>query len=403
VTESQIFLGFGLTIALAVGCQVVADRFRLPAIVLLLPVGFAAGALTSVLDPTKLLGEAFTPLVQLSVAIILFDSGLDLVFEELEGHGRRIVRRLLTLGIPITWAGAAAFAGLLLGLPWDAALMLGAIVIVSGPTVVGPLLEHAKTGPRLTSILRWEGATIDPMGAIIGVLTFQAIEKGGILHGHEVRGFALSLLVGLIGAAIGTILWVALHRFVTGVLSTEVILALVVAVAAACDAARSDSGLIAAIVMGVAIANLKGIEPPEDRPFFRTIVQLVIGLLFISISATVTPTSLVDVLWPTIALVACLVLVVRPVVALVSTVRTDLPRNERAFVGWMDPRGIVAASTAASFAPQLASSGVEGADKLLPATFLVIVGTVVLYGLTAVPVARALGVSRASAEETEPV
>jgi NhaP-type Na+/H+ or K+/H+ antiporter len=158
------------------------------------------------------------------------------------------------------------------------------------------------------------------------------------------------------------------------VLSTEVILSLVVAVAATCDATRSDSGLIAAIVMGVAIANLKGIEPPEDRPFFRTIVQLVIGLLFVSISATVTPTSLLDVLWPTIGLVACLVLIVRPVVAFVSTVRTDLPKNERAFVGWMDPRGIVAASTTASFAPQLASSGVEGADKLLPATFLVIVG-----------------------------
>ena len=367
MTESQIFLGFALTIGLAVGCQVVADRFGLPAIVLLLPVGFAAGALTSVMDPTKLLGPAFTPLVQLSVAIILFDSGLDLVFEELEGHGRRIVRRLLTLGIPITWAGAAVFAGILLGLPVDTALMFGAIVIVSGPTVVGPLLEHARTGPRLTSILRWEGATIDPIGAIIGVLTFQAIQKtGGIVHGHEVRGFALSVAVGVLGGAVGTVLWVILHRLVTGVLATEVILALVVAVAASCDAIRSDTGLIAAIVMGVAIANLRGIEPPEDRPFFRTIVQLVIGLLFVSISATVTAASLVDVLWPTLALVACLVLVVRPAVAFVSTVRTDLPRNERLFVGWMDPRGIVAASTASSFAPVLIAGGLGGAEKLLP-------------------------------------
>jgi len=188
VSESQIFIGYALTIALAEGCQVVADRFRLPAIVLLLPVGFTAGALTTTMDPTKLLGAAFTPLVQLSVAIILFDSGLDLVFEELEGHGRRIVRRLLGLGIPITWAGAGLFGALLLGLPLETAIMLGAIVIVSGPTVVGPLLEHARVGRRLASILRWEGATIDPICAIIGVLTFQAIEKGGLIHGHEVRG-----------------------------------------------------------------------------------------------------------------------------------------------------------------------------------------------------------------------
>jgi len=209
-----------------------------------------------------------------------------------------------------------------------------------------------------------------------------------------VRGFTFSVIVGVLGGAIGTLLWVLLHRLVSGVLATEVILALVVAVAAVCHALRSDTGLIAAIVMGVAIANLKGIEPPEDRPFFRTIVQLVIGLLFVSISATVTPASLLDVLWPTLALVACLVLVVRPLVAFVSTARTDLSTDERTFVGWMDPRGIVAASTAASFAPQLTASGLVGADKLLPATFLVIVGTVVIYGLTAVPVARKLGVAR---------
>ena len=133
---------------------------------------------------------------------------------------------------------------------------------------------------------------------------------------------------------------------------------------------------------------MPGIKSPEDRPFFRTLVQLIIGLLFISISATVTPSSVSGVLWPTVALVAGLIVVVRPLVAAVATMRTNLPRRERLFIGLIDPRGIVAASTAATFAAPLTDQGIVGADDLLPATFLVIVGTVTIYGLAAAPAAR---------------
>ena len=181
----------------------------------------------------------------------------------------------------------------------------------------------------------------------------------------------------------------------TGTLATEATVATVVFVAATCNAISDDTGLIAAITMGVALANLPGIDTPEDRRFFKTIVQLVIGLLFISISATVTPGSLRDLVWPTVGLICCLVLFVRPLVAAMATVRTSLSRKERAFIGWMDPRGIVAASTAATFAAPLVAAKVDGADKLLPVTFLVIVGTVLIYGLTAKPVVRLLGIGEA--------
>jgi NhaP-type Na+/H+ or K+/H+ antiporter len=174
-------------------------------------------------------------------------------------------------------------------------------------------------------------------------------------------------------------------RPVGWVLATEVIVATVIGVAALCDAYRDDTGLIAAIVMGVALANLPGIDLPEDREFFKTIVQLVTGVLFISISATVTPASVRAVLWPTLALVAVLVVIVRPLIAAASTSRSSLPRRERAFVGAMDPRGIVAAATAATFSAPLAAAGIIGAEKLLPATFLVIVGTVTIYGVSAAP------------------
>ncbi len=171
-----------------------------------------------------------------------------------------------------------------------------------------------------------------------------------------------------------------------------------IGIAALCDVYRDDTGLLAAIVMGVALANLPSIRMPEDRRFFSTVVQLVIGLLFISISATVSARAEGEVLGPSLALVVGLVLLVQPLVAVVATARTSLTRAEKAFIAWMDPRGIVAASTAATFAAPLAAAGVTDADKLLPATFLVIVATVTLYGLTALPLVRWLGLAESEAD-----
>jgi len=396
MSSSQIFVGIGLIFALAVGCQIVAARFGLPAIILLLPAGFAAGALTNSVKPDQIFGAAFSPMVSLSVAIILFDGGLDLVTEKLKGDDRRVVRRLRGLGIPITWLGGAVFAWLLLGLSGKTAIMLGAILIVSGPTVVTPLLSAARPGSRLTTILGYEGTTVDPIGAIIAVVVFHAIQASdahSALHG--VLGFVGRVGIGVIGGAIGVaVLWLLLRVLkLRGVLAIEAILATVVVVAALCDALSDDTGLIAAITMGIVLANLRGVDVPDDRRMLKTVVQLTIGLLFISISATVTPASVRNLIWPTLALVACLVLLVRPIVTVLSTMDTNLSRHERIFIGWMDPRGIVAASTASTFSAPLIALGLVGADKLLPATFLVIVGTVALYGLAAAPLAKRLGLN----------
>ena len=389
---------------LAVACQIGAVRLRVPAIVLLLPVGFVGGHFVPSLDGAETLGAAFSPMVSLAVAVILFDAGLDLELRQLEGHSQRVVRRLLGLGIPLTWAGATVLALSLLDVSGAAALMLGAIVIVSGPTVVAPLLDTARPGRRVTKILGWEGATIDPFGAIIGALVFQALVNDvHVGAGQAVSAFLRSIGVGLVGGAIGTIvLWLVLSRLrLVGELATEAILAVVIGTAALCDAFRDDTGLIAAIVIGAAFANVPGLELPADRRFFRTVVGLVIGVLFISISATVTVESVRSVVWPTLALVAGLVLLVRPLVAVLATVGTSLSWRERAFVGWMHPRGIVAASTAAGFGAPLAASGIEGADDLVPVTFVVIMATVTIYGLTAGSVSRRLGLAESVEEERD--
>ena len=404
MTTNQVLAGVGLILVLAVGSQVLASRLRIPALIILLPVGFIAGALTTDVNPQRLFGAAFQPLVSLSVAVILYDAGLSLNLRKLRGHTRRIVTRLIVVGVPITLGFAAFFAALLLGMSERAAVMTGAILVVSGPTVVGPLLNFIRPTERLQRVLIWEGSLIDPVGGILGAVVFSAVlatTREG--PGYEIGQFLIGVGVGVAGGVVGTaVLWFLLRKLRLGeVLGTTSQLASVVGVAAVCDIVRDDAGLIAAVMMGLAVANMRGFDAPARRPFFETLVQLIIGVLFISISATVTPQSLEHLILPTLGLVAVLVLVTRPLVAQLAALRTDMPKAERWFTGWMAPRGIVAAASASTFSAGLVKQGIGGASKILPVTFLVIVVTVTLYGLTAAPVARRLGVTRP--ERTRPL
>ncbi|MEU3226447.1 cation:proton antiporter [Streptomyces sp. NPDC006976] len=399
MTTNQVLTGVGLILVLAVGSQILASRLRIPALIVLLPVGFAAGALIGDVDPEQLLGPAFSPVVSLAVAVILYDAGLGLDLARLKGHTRRVVVRLIWIGVLITGLLGTLLAAPLLGMSQQAAVMIGAILVVSGPTVVGPLLSFVRPKDRLQHILIWEGSLIDPVGGVVGALVFHGVVASSSHHlGSGTVQFLASVGIGAAGGAVGAaLLWVLLRVLRLGeVLGTTAQLAAVIGVAALCDVLRDDTGLIAAVVMGLAVANLPGMDVPARRPFFEALVSLILGLLFISISATVTPHSLRHVWLPALGLAAILVLVVRPLVAVVSTLGTDLTRGERAFIGWMAPRGIVAAATASTFSAGLVAKGIVGASKILPATFVVIVATVTLYGLTASPVARRLGVVRLS-------
>jgi NhaP-type Na+/H+ or K+/H+ antiporter len=397
VTDDEILLGLALTVVLATGSQILASKLRVPALIILLPVGFAAGAMTDVIHPDELLGPDFSALVSLSVAVILYDAGLGLDLRKLAGHTRGIVGRLLVYGLVLTFLVVGTVAPAMFDMPLRVAAMLGMILVVSGPTVVGPILDFVRPSDKVRRILIWEGTLTDPIGAILGALTFHAVASSqqiDIGRGYQLGQFALSLAFGLAGGVVATaLLWFTLRTLRLGeTLGTLAQLAIVIGVSAGCDIVRDDTGLIAAIVAGLAVSNIRGFDMPARRPFLETLVQLIIGLLFISISSTVTPASLVPVLLPALGLIAILVLVVRPLVAFAASARTDLTRGERAFVGWMDPRGIVAAATASAFSAGLVERGVPGAAEILPVTFLVIVGTVLLYALTAAPMARRLGV-----------
>jgi NhaP-type Na+/H+ or K+/H+ antiporter len=402
MSSSDIFVGLGLTLILAAASQILAARIRVPAIVVLLPVGFVAGHFFTDLNPNKTLGAAFSPLVSIAVALIVFDAGLDLAHRELAHDDRRVVRVLCYAGIPITAASAALFAWLLLDISSRAAIMLGAILIVSGPTVVAPLLASAHANRRVSRILKWEATTIDPTGAVIAAVVFQALNHhGGV--GGAVLSFIGSVGVGVLGAVIGTVvLWLLLTKVrVGGALAAQAIFAVVLGTAALCNAWRDETGLLAAVLMGIALARLPGLHLAESRRALRSLVDVDIGLLFISISATVSVASVRAVFWPTLGLIAALVLIVRPVVTALATFGSPLSLPERTFIGWMDPRGIVAASSAATFAAPLAAADIGGANKLLPVTFLVIVGTVMIYGLSASAVVQRLRL-RETAEAADP-
>lgn len=234
MTTNQVLLGVGLILVLAVGSQVLASRLKIPAIIILLPAGFTVGAITTDVNPQDLLGAAFQPLVSLAVAVILYDSGMSLDLRKLRGHTRRVVVRLIVLGVPVTLAFGAVFAGLLLGMSKQAAVMLGAILVVSGPTVVGPLLAFIRPTERLQRALSWEGSLIDPVGGILGAVVFHAVVASthrGL--GYQLGQFLIGIGVGLAGGIVGiALLWLLLRTLRLGeLLGTSAQLASVVAVA----------------------------------------------------------------------------------------------------------------------------------------------------------------------------
>ena len=390
-------LGVGLIFVLAVGSQVLASRLRIPPVALLLPAGFIAGMVTSNVNLHRLLGSAYLPLIWLAVAVLLYYSGLNVDLHFLDGPTRRSVFWLVGIGGPVTAALAAVTAASVLSISAGAAVVLGGVLVLSGPAVLGPLLDMVRPAERLGRVLTWESNLILPVGAILVVIAFHVVlvsGTGGVAD--QIGRLAVSVGVGVAGGIVGTVLlWLALQKLaLEQTLGTSTQLAVVIAVAGACDVLRAGTGIIAAIIMGLALANRPGFDIPARLPFLEMPIQLTIDVLLVSVAATVAPHVLWPLLLPTLALVAVLVLIARPVVAMVSTRPGGLTRRERLFAGFMAPRGVTAAALAAVLGAQLARAGIAGADRILPVTLLAIMMTIIIYGLGAAPAARWLGVLR---------
>lgn len=387
-------LAIALVVFAATAAQLLAVRWRVPAIIPLLVAGVLLGpSVAGLIDPDELLGDLLQPVVNLAVAVILFEGSLALRREQLREPGvSRTVRLLISAGVLLTWVLATAGAHLLLGLDLRVAVILGAVLTLSGPTVVLPLLDFVAPEHRVATILRWEGILIDPVGAILAVLTFHAVSSGD--GAFEPGAFLATVAVGIGCGLAGAWLLGAVLRspHYSHALKSAATIGIVLATAAAASAALEDAGLVAAVTLGVAFANGFGEIVEETRIFTETLVGLLIGSLFILLAALVEPQAVADLGWGAAAFVALLVLVVRPLAVALCSSGAGLERNQRAFLAWMMPRGIVAAATVSTFQLALVEDGVPDAELLMPATFLVIAATVAIYGLTARPVAARLGV-----------
>lgn len=387
-------------ILLGTAAQWLAWRARLPAILGLLAVGFLVGPGIRMawpgqagLDPDHLFGDTFLPIVSLSVALILYEGGMSLKLAEL-AHVGPAVRNLVTLGALVTWGLSAAAAYWLFPIDFGLALLVGAILTVTGPTVIGPLLRHVRpTGPG-GATLKWEGIVIDPIGALLAVLVFEFMHPPA--HGNAgvdaLMSVAKTVVIGGgLGAVFALALAVALRRhWIPDFLENAASLALAVTAFAASNLLQDESGLLAVTIMGIVLANQKIADVRHIVEFKENLRVLLLSSLFVLLAARVRVSHLESLGWANLIFVAALILVVRPASVLVSTFRTKLRDADRTLVAGIAPRGIVAAAVASVFALRLEAQGHPSAHLLVPIIFSVIVGTVAFYGLMAAPLARRL-------------
>ncbi|MGE3308659.1 MAG: cation:proton antiporter [Limisphaerales bacterium] len=391
-------LSLALILVLGISAQWVAWRLRLPSILLLLLFGFVAGPWLGWVNPDQLLGDWLMPLVSVSVGLILFEGGLTLKFRELKSIGG-VVRNLITVGALITWVVATVAARICFDWSWALSTLLGAILTVTGPTVVMPLLRHIQPARQVGSLLKWEGILIDPVGAVLALLVFEAIlpHATGSVSIRAALGFTKTLLVGVsLGTASAWILTQSFKRYwVPDHLQNPVALMGVIGVFTLSNGIQHESGLLTVTVMGIALANQRSVYIRHIIEFKENLRVLLISSLFILLASRVQLDDLRQ-LSPVggLGFLAALALVARPLSVLACGAGSKLSWKEKLFLAWMAPRGIVAAAVASIFAMRLAEAGIPRAQELVPVTFLVIVGTVILYGLTAGPLANQLGLSR---------
>ena len=383
---------------LGVFAQWLAWWLRLPSILLLLATGVVVGPVTGLIHPDVLFGDLLFPFVSLSVAIILFGGGLNLKVRELGSVGGVFVR-LMTVGVAVTLAVGIAAAHFVLGFRWPLAALLGSILVVTGPTVVGPILRHLHLRGRVGALLKWEGIMVDPLGATLAVLVFTVVQAGALRHGigQATLVLVLTLVTGLVvGTAAAGLVVLALSRFwVPDFLHNAVSLMVMVLAYAVGNRVQDEAGLLVVTVMGIALANQRRVSIRHVVEFKETLGLLLISFLFVVLAARLSSAELLMSGWATALFVAVMIAVARPLSILVATWRTSLDWKERLFLACMAPRGIVAAAVASIFALAFVDAGYPRAIEMVSATFALVFVSVLVYGLGAGPLARRLGLTQA--------
>lgn len=390
----RILVSLSSIFVLGIGSQWLASRLRIPSILLLLTMGIIAGPVTGMLNPDELLGDLILPTVSLAVAVVLFEGSLSLKLSDLRQIGRPLAM-LLSVGVLITWILSTIGAHWILQFDQASSLLIGAILTVTGPTVIGPLLREIRPTGRVGPIARWEGIVIDPIGAVLAVLVFGAessIDSDQLNKAawHAATGFGKTMLTGVVvGTAAAFLLQNMLRRHrITDHLQSPFTLMVVITSFVVSNLFQHESGLVTVTVMGLILANQSKVSMEHIVEFKENLSVLLISSLFIVLSARLNLSDVQALSWRGPAFVAFLILVVRPLSVWVSTFGSSLTGREKMFLAWLAPRGIVAAAVASVFALQMQNS-----QQFVTAVFLVVVGTVLVYGLSAGWLARKVGLS----------
>ncbi|KZK94763.1 MULTISPECIES: sodium:proton antiporter [unclassified Pseudovibrio] len=393
---NEVVLALAIIGVAGVGAQWLAWRWSLPAIVLLLVAGFLIGPATGVLSPTALFGDLLRPTVALGVAVILFEGGLSLNFQRIGGV-EKAVWRLVLLGAFIAFLLSALNAHYIAELSWPSALVFAAILIVTGPTVIIPLLRQARLERRVSSLLRWEAILADPLGALLAVFMFEGYL---VYHGDHgfwvlaIRAVAGLLIGGVGGWALGRgLIWLFVGGRVPEFLKVPLIFVSVMGAYALSDLVLEESGLLTVTVLGLVLGNSRLASLEELKRFKEAVTIILVSSVFIVLTASVQLGSLAEFRLEDLAFILVLLFVIRPISVWVGTIGAHLSWKERLLVGWIAPRGIVAVAVSGLFARSLVEHGAPDGERLAVLSFAVVVATVFAHGFSLGPFARWLGLS----------
>ena len=398
-------------IILGILAQWVAWRFKIPAILPLILIGLLVGPIAAefltedgskyiepIWNGTKGLfpGDGLYYFVSLAISIILFEGGLTLKRNEVKNVGP-VITKLITLGSAVTFFGAGILAHYVFDLGWELSFLFSGLIIVTGPTVITPILRNIPLKKDVSAVLKWEGILIDPIGALVAVLVFEFISVGG---GGEFTKTAFTEFgkILLFGTSFGFtfahgLIFVINKKLVPHYLLNVVSLSTVLLVFVESEVFAHESGLLAVVVMGMVLGNSKLSNLKELLYFKESLSVLLISILFILLSANINIEDLMLLYtWKTAVLFGVVVFVIRPLAVFLSTRKSTLKINEKVFISWVGPRGIVAAGIASLFGSKLLKQGVEGAEYITPLVFMIVLGTVLLNATTARLFAKAVGV-----------
>ena len=398
-------------VILGILAQWVAWRFKIPAILPLILVGLLVGPIAAEFlseDGKKWIepiwngetglfpGDSLYYFVSLAISIILFEGGLTLKRNEVKNVGP-VITKLITVGAVITFFGAGVSAHFLFGLSWELSFLFSGLIIVTGPTVITPILRNIPLKKDLSAVLKWEGILIDPIGALVAVLVFEFISVEGD-SGFTKTAFMEFGKIVLFGTTFGFtfahgLAFAINKKFIPHYLLNVVSLSVVLLVFVESEIFAHESGLLAVVVMGMVLGNGKLENLKELLYFKESLSVLLISILFILLAANINiEDSYLLYNWETIALFLVVVLIIRPLAVFASAQGSNLKLNERLFVSWVGPRGIVAAGIASLFGSKLMKQGVEGAEYITPLVFMIVLGTVLLNATTARFFAKIVGV-----------